>query len=122
MNKKDEFKIFASKHPELSKYIKNGEMTWQKFYEIYDIYGEDTSAWSNYFNEKTAENNSSRGIGELPNFIKNIDMDSIQKHIQTAQKALGVIQELTTKSPSSDATNITKGPTTTRPINKFFED
>ena len=38
---KETFKEFISKKPELIDYIKNGEMTWQKFYELYDIYGED---------------------------------------------------------------------------------
>ena len=41
MSKKDEFKHFASLHPELNEYVRNGEMSWQKFYEMYDIYGED---------------------------------------------------------------------------------
>ena len=35
---KENFKIFAKNHPELLDYIKSGEMTWQKFYEIYDLY------------------------------------------------------------------------------------
>ena len=39
MSKKDDFKEFASKNPSLAKYIENGEMSWQKFYELYDIYG-----------------------------------------------------------------------------------
>ena len=52
--------------------------------------------------------------------VKNVDMDSIQKHINTAQKALGFISELTTKNASP--TSIAKGPTTPRPLNKFFED
>ncbi len=120
MNKKEEFKIFASKHPELSNFIKNGEMTWQKFYEIYDIYGENNEAWESFFKTKESRNTS---LNELPKFIKNIDMDSIQKHINTAQKALGVIQELTSKpSSTNNITNTIKGPSTARPINKFFED
>ena len=39
MDKKEEFKIFARKHPELVSFVKDKSMTWQKFYEIYDIYG-----------------------------------------------------------------------------------
>ena len=46
-------------------------------------------------------------------------MDSVQKHINTAQKALGLVQELTGKGTVSD---IAKGPVNPRPINKFFED
>ena len=52
MNNKEAFKAFARRHPELVTHIKSGNMTWQKFYEIYDIYGEDESAWSNYITKK----------------------------------------------------------------------
>ena len=52
--------------------------------------------------------------------FKNIDVDSIQKHINTAQKALGLVQEFASKG-ASGISNI-KGPLTPRPINKFFED
>ncbi len=117
MNKKEEFKRFASLHPELVKYIKNGNMSWQKFYEIYDIYGEDSNAWKEYINDNTISNNGIKGITQM---VKNVDMDSIQKHINTAQKALGFISELTTKNASP--ASIAKGPTTPRPLNKFFED
>jgi len=45
MDKKSEFKKFLSGHPEILKYIKEKEMTFQDFYEIYDIYGEDANVW-----------------------------------------------------------------------------
>lgn len=114
MDKKEAFKQFAKNHPELISSIKTGEASWQKFYEIYDIYGEDETAWNVYFNKNVGNN----GFGNITDIVKNIDMDSVQKHINTAQKALGLVQELTTKgsvAPSS-------GPATPRPINKFFED
>ena len=47
-------------------------------------------------------------------------MDSVQKHINTAQKALGLVQELTTGK--AGGASAVKGPLTPRPINKFFED
>ena len=34
MDKKEEFKNFISKHPEILEYIKTKEMTFQDFYEI----------------------------------------------------------------------------------------
>ena len=112
MDKKEEFKNFAKNHPELISSIKSGDTTWQKLYEIYDIYGEDNKAWDNYFNRS-----SNLGIKDI---VKNIDMESVQKHINTAQKALGIVQELTGKGTSVVGT--IKGPVTPRPINKFFED
>ena len=56
----------------------------------------------------------------ITDIVKNIDMDSVQKHINTAQKALGLVQELTGKGTSSVGS--AKAPVNPRPINKFFED
>lgn len=115
MDKKEAFKDFVSKHPELVSYVKSKENTWQDFYEIYDIYGENESAWNKYFyNENTT--NSDASIGELTNLLKNVNMDNVQKHITNAQKAVSLIQELTAKGTS---TAISKTP---RPITKFFGD
>lgn len=116
---KENFKLFAKSHPELLDYIKSGEMTWQKFYEIYDIYGEEERAWQNYLGGSSPK----QGINTIKDIIKNIDTESIQKHINNAQKAIGVVQELTGKSNLGGATNNTfKGPASPRPLNKFFED
>lgn len=116
MDKKESFKSFAKGHPELINSIKSGESSWQKLYEIYDIYGEDDRAWNTYFNKNTSSNSFS-GITDI---VKNIDMDSVQKHINTAQKALGLVQELTGKG--AESLNSIKTPVNPRPINKFFED
>jgi len=115
MGKKEEFKTFASKHPELISYVRNGSMSWQKFYEIYDIYGEDKVAWKDYFQTSSS---SFEGIADK---FKSIDMSSIQEHIKTAQKALNLVQELTVKG-ADNVSNIVKGPSVPRPLNKFFED
>lgn len=114
---KENFKLFARNHPELVGFIKNGDMTWQKFYEIYDIYGEDTKAWSSYINSS-----SKPTVSSFQDILGNINTESIQKHINTAQKAIGVVQELAGKKGSANVTNLVKGPVSPRPINKFFED
>jgi len=116
MDKKESFKSFARNHPELLNSIKTGDTSWQKLYEIYDIYGEDDRAWKTYFNKGS---NTTSNFSDITNIVKNIDMDSVQKHINTAQKALGLVQELTGKSAAVD---LAKGPVAPRPINKFFED
>ena len=41
MSKLEEFKNFVKDNPKLINYVKNNEMTWQKFYEMYDIYGKE---------------------------------------------------------------------------------
>lgn len=117
MTKKDEFKDFVKAKPELVDYINNGEMSWQKFYELFDLYGEDRSVWDKF--SGVASNTNNMNISKLTDLVKNVDMDSIQSHINTAQKALGFVQELTGKK---SAISPLKGPSTPRPINKFFED
>ncbi len=118
MSKKEEFKEFVKTKPELASYVNNGEMTWQKFYEMYDLYGDDRSVWDKFSKIVTPSTNAS--LSGLTDLVKNIDLNSIQSHINTAQKALGFIQELTTKNAAGKV--ISKGPTVTRQINKFFED
>ena len=56
-------------------------MTWQKFYEIYDLYGEDENAWKDYLKKDVVPAAASF---DLVNFIKGIDLDSIQKGTQIA--------------------------------------
>lgn len=122
MATKDEFKLFARKHPELVKYIKNGETSWQKLYEIYDIYGEDNNAWSDYLKNNTENitKTTDYNFKSITEKLKNLDFNSIQEHITTAQKALGIVQELTSKGASTTAT--TAEAINPRPINKIFED
>ena len=114
MNKKEEFKDFIRSKPELVNYIKNKEMTMQGFYEIYDVYGDNEEAWAPYLRKET-------NATKISDIMKNIDLDEVQKHINTAQKALGVVGELTSKG-ESEIGSVIKGPLTSRPLNKFFED
>lgn len=125
MSKKDDFKDFVSKHPDLVSIVKNKTHTWQDLYEVYDLYGNDENLWDRYTNNKdinTSKNTNSKveSISELTKLFKNINIDNVQKYIDTAQKAIGVIQELT--GSGATAENIAKGPSVSRPINKIFED
>ena len=119
MGKKEEFKEFIRNKPELVQYIKNKEMTMQQFYELYDVYGTDEKAWQPY--ERGILNNNPINTPKITDIMKNINLDEIQKHINTAQKALGMVEDLTTKNTQTPINNI-KGPLTSRPLNKFFED
>lgn len=113
MDKKESFKQFVSTHPELITYIKEKKGSWQELYEIYDMYGENQEAWQKLVEDRSAP------LNELSNLVKSINMDNVQKYINNAQKAINVIQELTTKKPSPPINNIPKTP---RPITKFFGD
>lgn len=110
---KEQFKEFVRTMPELADYVKDDTMTWQKFYELYDMYGEDEKIWSKY----RLNNSSSPKLSKL---IEKFDPDTMQKHIESAQKALDIFSELATKTTDNINTNIK--PSVERPLSKFFGD
>ena len=111
---KEEFKQFVSSHPELIKFVNSGKMTWQKFYEMYSLYGKNNEVWKDYFNtnEVSVKNKS---IGDLVDALKNVDVDTVQKNITTINKALALIGTLLTKEEVDDVY-------TPKPLYKKFED
>lgn len=120
---KIEFKEFVKKNPKLIKYVKNDEMTWQKFYEMYELYGEEESAWKDYLKEEKIEDvkaltASSLGIGELINWMKSINLDGLQEGIGNIQRVLGVFQDFSKRDTTEKTTNEYKP----RPLYKHFED
>ena len=120
MSKKEDFKLFVKEHPELIGFIKSNEMTWQKFFEIYSIYGPDENVWNKYFNNSTNNvldtSNETMSVSDLINMVKKIDLDSVQKNITNISKALGLVQSLITKD------EVKVDEYTPRPLYKRFED
>lgn len=120
---KEEFKSFVRKNPSLIKYVNNNSMTWQKFYEMYDMYGESNDIWNNYLN--TTSNNivktntlssSENAFRELVNTVKTINLEKVQKGINSLQKTISLVQEL------GSSNNTTPKEYERRPIYKRFED
>lgn len=124
MSNKEEFKNFVKENPRLIKFVNNGDMSWQRFYEMYDLYGNDENVWKDYINkpeEKKVEAAAATaaglgGFGEILNFVKNIDLNAVQNSVGSIQRVLGVLQDFGTKEES------TKEPYKPRPIYKHFED
>jgi len=126
--KKDEFKEFVRKNPQLITYVKKNEMTWQKFYEMYDLYGESNDIWKEYIEDKTVEEKSEvvketakvglAGItlSEVVKWLKNVDLDGLQEGIGNVQRVLGVMQDFTKKDKNE------KPAYKPRPLYKHFED
>ncbi len=117
----EEFKGFVKRNPRLIKYTKSGEMSWQKFYELYDLYGEDTETWKPYLNEATEAVAATAGItsmADLMGLLKNVDLDSVQNGVSSIQRVLSVVQDLTGKDTKTEKKTEYKP----RPLYKHFED
>ena len=118
MDKISEFKNFVKKNPALVKFVNEDKMTWQKFYEMYNIYGEESEVWNEYLNSSTSVNTSmiakTLGVSDIIGWLKNIDLDSLNENINSIQRVIEVIQELGNKESVSNYKP--------RPIYKHFED
>lgn len=105
MNKKDLFKAFVRSNPNLISYVNRKEKTWQEFYEMYDIYGENNSIWDKYkevgdsVGVKTTVGDTS--IKDIFNMIKKVDLESVRKGAEGLQKAIALVQDFTKPATSS---------------------
>ena len=120
---KETFKAFVRNHPELISKVNNSDMTWRKFYEMYDMYGEDNDIWNDYFIRTNTTNTAGSfmkdtSIQELVNMVKKIDLDSVRKGINGLQKAIGIVQDLGIGKSKDNITNNYEP----RPMYKYFED
>lgn len=124
MANKEEFKEFVKKNPRLITFVKNGDMTWQKFYEIYDLYGDNEDTWKEYVTPKEVVANATTaaatgfGLSDLFSWIKNINLDSLQEGVNSLQRVIGVVKDLGTKGEDTSLKEEYKP----RPIYKHFED
>ena len=94
MSKKD-FKMFVRSNPSLIKYVETGSKTWQDFYEMYDIYGENSDIWNKYKNKATNTKSSTvadTSLKDLFDMIKKIDLDQVKKGAEGLQKAISLFQ------------------------------
>ena len=54
-----------------------------RLYEIYDLYGDNNEAWKDYLNieNATAVATTAIGVNEVFNWLKNINLDSVQNGV-----------------------------------------
>lgn len=122
MAKMDDFKSFVKKNPNLVNYVKNDTMSWQKFYELYDLYGEDENIWGDYLGNRNASSNkvekkSTSRFSDILDMAKNIDANKLQDSISSVQKAIGLIGDMFIKDKGTDTNTYTP-----RPIYRKFDD
>lgn len=118
---KETFKKFVRNYPELSNSVMENKTSWQKLYELFELYGEDSNVWDKYLNRNDynfLSNDVSKesSFGELINMIKKVDLESVQKGVNNLQKTIGLLQDIgigtKTKEPTYEP----------RPLYKYFDD
>ena len=138
MDTKENFKEFVKQNPNLISHVKTGDKTWQDFYELYNLYGDEGSHWDEYIStngDRSANITSAvagAGLGNILSnmtfkdifgYVKSIDMDNLKSNIETVQRGLGMFQDFAKKDTSS-----TKGKGSTnnfyqpRARGRFFDD
>lgn len=102
----EKFKLFVRTKPELSLYVNNGTMTWQKFYEMWNLYGEENEIWNNYIKKEKISNTSSSStsstVSNIIDNLKNIDMNEVQKGVESVRKAIDLLQGFIGSGTSSN--------------------
>lgn len=93
---KELFKQFVRRNPELGNSVMNNTTSWQKLYELYEMYGEESSVWDKYIvrNLVTTPAPTESTFSDLLSMIKNVDLESVQKGVNSLQKTIGLLQDI----------------------------
>lgn len=129
---KERFKIFVRNHPNLANFVHDKKMTWQQFYELYDLYGEDDKVWGSFLNNSSdrsstinTSNNTNSSINlvnTLRDFLglfKGIDLNTVQKTLTSLDKAIEAFKGISFNDRDN---NDNRNNYEERPKYKYFED
>lgn len=122
MTNVDNFKSFVKKNPNLVTYVRNGNMSWQKFYELYDLYGEDNNIWKEYIakeetrEEKKTKTTTNSTFSNIIEMAKNLDTNKLQDGITSIQKAISLFGDMVLKDKPEQNTY------SPRPVYRRFDD
>lgn len=120
---KEEFKSFVKSNPQLVSHVNYGQMTWQKFYEMYELYGDQHEVWQDYQTKLTGPVSSSSSYtgADFMNMVKSMDSNKVKKGITSAQKFLNALQGFVKDDAKSVITPKASN-YVPRPIYRHFED
>lgn len=124
---KIEFKEFVKKNPHLINQVESGNTNWQKLYELYDLYGESNEVWNKYQTNNTKNTNTTNqstnplnfgnNLKDILNMVKGIDLNTVQKGLNSLDKAIEAFKGIIPDKTSSLTDNYEP-----RPTYKYFED
>ncbi|HYK74675.1 MAG TPA: YlbD family protein [Pseudoneobacillus sp.] len=107
------FKEFVKQNPKIIKEVRSGNVTWQELYEDWYLLGEDDPRWENFNNQErknetnnnqkeNTEDKKSDWMGQIFGYLKSMDINQMQHHINHVSQAIGAVQGLLSQfqSPS----------------------
>ncbi|MBO1624838.1 YlbD family protein [Bacillus arachidis] len=102
-----QFKEFVNHHPKMVHEVRNGQKTWQQFYEEWYLLGEQDEIWNAYkadgeaisspIQENRTENNDEKAadlMGQMLSFLKKLDAEQMQQHLANVTSAIGSVQQV----------------------------
>jgi len=99
-----EFKNFVEGHPGIAKEVRAKEKSWQEFFEDWYMFGENDEMWDKYKTEseslpaKSAKKGTTKKdadfMSQVFSMIKNIDMNEMQKNINSVSGAIANVQQI----------------------------
>ena len=104
MNKLEEFKKFVKDKKYIIDKVHNNETTWQKLYEIYDVYGSEHDIFKETINTVNSTLLTKEGISNALNMIKNVDLEKLSSGLENVKKVVGANQEIT--KPTSKTVDV----------------
>ena len=137
MKDKEKFKEFVKTNPSLINHVTSKEHTWQEFYELYSLYGDEEKYWEPYIKKNdersTTSDIQSASLGsffsnvtfkDIFGYIKTIDLDNLKTNMETIQKGLGIFQDFTkTRNTSNNTGNLFRNNSyQPRARGRFFDD
>ena len=121
----DNFKNFVKEQPDLLSFVNRGEMSWQDFYNLHELYGPNHNVWDKYIkNDRSSDNSSGASavggftLGSIVSLFKNIKMQDIQSGIGSLQKGIGYLRDMI----GDKATSNREEEYEPRPIHRSFDD
>lgn len=122
MEKIEAFKLFVRNNGHLVKHVESGTMTWQKFYEIWDLYGEDNKVWDQYKLDIQNTSTSNESITDIVAMIKRFNVDDIKNVVRSISNVISLVQDFTNKNDKPKEIPNAKEPYQPRAIYRKFED
>ena len=107
----EKFKEFVRKHPSLVTEVRRGIYSWQEVYEDWYLLGEDNKLWETFRDHRESNEGGeeevkrrkeeSEAVSSLFDSLKNVDVQSMQKHVSNLSQALGAISGVISQFQSS---------------------